>query len=178
MNNRFIMKARYVLMPTYLSLAISLAQAAAVGRTELLLRESDVVFSNSDPLEVVVRLAEAPTIGARIDAAWIELTLTVSGDTEGFVPFIVAADAVLPTGAGGEYESAWPELAQEIVLRPAAGQQVRLDATRIMRHWRREGSELLLRVRVVDPVGPERPSESIQIFATGGVFGKVVLVTR
>ena len=171
-------KACYALLIAGLSLAMSLAQAAAVGRTELLLRESDVVFSNSDPLEVVVRLAEMPTFGARIDAVWIELTLTVSGDAEGFVPFIVVADAVLPTAAGGEYESAWPELAKEIILRPASGQQVRLDATRIMRHWRREGGELLLRVRVMDPVGPERPSDSIQISATGGVFGKAVLVTR
>ncbi len=178
MTTRLSIKAPYVLIATCLLLAMSGVPAAAGGRTEILLRESDVVFSDSDPLEVVVRLAEAPTVGARVDAAWIELTLTVSGDSEGFVPFIVVADAVLPTGAGGEYESAWPELAQDIVLRPASGEQVRLDATGIMRHWRREGSELLLRVRVVDPVGPERPSESIQISVTGGVFGKAVLVTR
>lgn len=172
------MIVRSVLAAAGLSLVVSLAQAAAVGRTEIALRESDVVLSESDPLEVVVRLADAPAVGARVDVAWIELTLNVSGELDGFAPFIVVVDAVLPNGPAGEYETAWPEAAREVVVQPGSGQPIRLDATRIARHWRGEGGELLLRIRLVEPAGSERPAESIQLSVTGGLLGKAVMVAR
>ncbi|HEX5130846.1 MAG TPA: hypothetical protein VFX92_00015 [Candidatus Krumholzibacteria bacterium] len=167
-----------VLAAAGLSLVVSLAQATAVGRTEIALRESDVVLSESDPLEIVIRLADAPAFGARVDAAWIELALSVGGEVEGFAPFMVVVDVVLPSGPGGEYEPASPVAAREVVLQPGSGQAVRLDATRIVRHWREAGGVLYARIRVVEPAGSNRPAESIQLSSTSGILGRAVLITR
>lgn len=166
-----------VLSAVGLSLVVSLAQATTVGRTEMPLLQSAVVHSASDPLEVVIRLTDVTEVGARIDVGWIELDLDVDGEMEGFVPFTVVVDAVVPSGPQGAYEPAWPYAAREVILAPA-GQTIRLDATRIWRRWRAEGGELLLRLRAVEPAGSERPSGSIRLSPTGGVLGKAVLVTR
>lgn len=172
------MMVHSVLAAAGLSLVVSLAQAAAVGHTEIVLRNSDVILSESGPLEIVVRLSDAPAFGARVDAAWIELTLNVSGEVEGFAPFMVVVDAVLPSGPDGEYEPAWPVAAREVVLQPGSGQAVRLDTTRIVRHWREAGGVLYARIRVVEPAGSERPAEGIQLSSTGGILGKAVLIRR
>jgi hypothetical protein len=172
------MKVRFVVAVAAVLWGLTVAHAAEVGRTEVMLRESDVIYSGSESLELVLRVGVPPIGGTRVDLAWIEVTLDVDGEPEGFVPFLFVADAVLASGQGGSYEPAWPEAAREILSAPGYGRVVRLDATRLVRQWKIAGTELLLRLRVVEPTESARPPESIELSVSGGIVGKAVLVAR
>lgn len=100
-----------MLVHTLAAFALSVAQVTSpapgtdtrpIGRSEVLLRESDVVFSRAEPLERVLRvsLGEGLT-GARVDVATIELTIDVEGEPSSFVPFVLVAQAVEPDGPTG-----------------------------------------------------------------------------
>jgi hypothetical protein len=151
---------------------------AAVSRTEIVVRESAVVYSSNERLDMVARLA-APVPGrSRVDAARIELTLDVDGEVSSFVPFVLVVTAVEPTGPTGEFRRVSPHVARELIQQPGAGQSIRVDAAGLVRHWLATGGELYLRIEVDEPVASERAEESIRLAGTGGVLGKIVLIAR
>jgi hypothetical protein len=174
--------AHAYLLVCVLCLAVQAPHAAAqalgaVSRFEVIVRESDVVYSNTERLDIVARLG-APAAGrTRVDAALIEVTLDVGGDALSFVPFVLVVTAVEPTGSAGEYRPVSNQLARELIQQPGAGQAIRMDATGLVRHWL-AGGELYLRIEVDEPVTTERAVESIRLAAMGGVLGKIVFIMR
>ena len=168
--------------------ALSVAQAAGstpgaetrvVGRTEVVLRDSDVVFSRAEPLERVVRVSLGEGLaGARVDVATIELTIDVDGEASSFVPFVLVAQAVELDTRTGEYRAASPVRAREPVQQPGEGQPIRMMATGIVRYWAATGDVAYLRVYVDEPVASGRPADSIRFVSAAGSLGKMVLLTR
>ena len=168
--------------------ALSVAQAAGstpgaetrvVGRTEVVLRDSDVVFSRAEPLERVVRVSLGEGLaGARVDVATIELTIDVDAEASSFVPFVLVAQAVELDARTGEYRPASPVLARQAIHQPGASQQIRMMATDIIRYWAADGEQAYLLIYADEPVASERPAESIRFVSAAGNLGKMVLLTR
>ena len=151
---------------------------AAASRTEIVVRQSDVVYSSTERLDVVARLA-APAPGQRqLDAARIELSLDVEGDASSFVPFVLVVTAVEPRGPAGEFRAVSPYLARELIQQPGPGQSIRMDASGLVRHWLATGGELYLRLEVDEPVASERAEGSIRLGATGGLLGRIVYIVH
>jgi hypothetical protein len=167
-----------LVMVTCVVLLATASEDAVAGRTELQLREADIVRSVNDPLEVVLRLASLPAVGSRIDNARLELALDVDGDAATFVPFLVVTGLVDAVGPTGDYQPACPEAGRELILQPGVGKGVRMDVTGFMRRAYEAGGELYLHIEVVEPSGSTRPTGSIELSAVQGVLGKIVLITR
>ncbi len=144
----------------------------------MLLRESDVVFSRTEPLECVLGLSfnEAFT-DARIDAAAIELTIDADGEVDSFVPFLLVAQAVEPDGRGG-YRVLSREIARELILVPGEGQPIRMLATSLVRRWANSEGSVYLRILVEEPVESGRSPGAIRVVSSGGVLGRIVVLVR
>lgn len=154
-------------------------ETRVVGRTEVVLRDSDVVFSRAEPLERVVRVSLGNELAsARVDVATIELTIDVNGEVSSLVPFVVVAQAVELDARTGQYRSASPVLARQAIHQPGAGQQIRMMATNIIRYWAADGEQAYLRIFADEPVASDRPADSVRFVSTAGNFGKIVLLTR
>ena len=177
-----------MLVQLFASIALSVAQVAGpgagtgsgvVGRTEVVLRDSDVVFSRAEPLERVVRVSLGESLaGARVDAATIELTIDVDDEAPSFVPFVLIAQAVELDARTGEYRVASPLLAREPVQQAGAGQRLRMMATGIVRYWAVSGEDAYLRIFVDEPVTSERSADSIRLVSAAGSLGKIAVLAR
>ncbi len=157
---------------------VASGEVRPAGRSEVLLRESDVVFSRAEPLERVFDLSLGEGFaGARIDAATIEVTIDADGEADSFVPFLLVAQAVEPDGQGG-YRVLPGYVARELILSPGEGQPIRMLATSLVRGWVGSEGPAYLRILVEEPVESERPSGAIRVVSGGGVMGRIVALVR
>jgi hypothetical protein len=166
---------------TYALAAVLTAASAEVrpaGRSEVLLRESDVLFSRAEPLERVFGLLLGEGLAdVRIDAATLEFTIDADGEADSFVPFLLVAQAVEPDGQGG-YRVLSGYVARELILLPGEGQPVRMLATSLVRRWVGAEGPAYLRIVVEEPVEPVRPPGAIRVVSRGGVLGRIVALVR
>jgi hypothetical protein len=149
------------------------------GRTEVILRNVDVVFSREESFESVLRVPfPAGLADLRVDAARIEIEIVVDGEAASFTPFIIVAAAAEPDPEHpGEYRTLGQSLAREFIFEPTLGRVVHLPATAVARTWSASTGDAFLRILIDEPIRSNREPGSIR-FSNPDVLGRVIVLTR